>query len=147
MNQNSEQPHQFTLKARNGNEEWTTVKEFSNLEWTNERGETKTLYFYNNKAYHEYRLENICSNYPTWKLNSVDLRSYNVPFTIPDFDYGVESITLYKYERMEELHPNSDYYYDFSSDPSLPNGISIDLNTGIISGTPLEPSKWYFDRS
>ena len=41
---------------------------------------------------------------------------------------------------MEELHPDSDYYYDFSSDPSLPNGISIDLNTGIISGTPLEPA-------
>ena len=36
---------------------------------------------------------------------------------------------------MDEIHPNSDYYYDFTVTPALPAGIVIDPNTSKISGT------------
>ena len=36
---------------------------------------------------------------------------------------------------MAELYPSSEYYTDFSINPALPNGLSLDFNTGMVSGT------------
>lgn len=94
------------MKARNrDSEEWTTISDFSNLDWSSS-GKKKVLYFYNNKSYNQYRLENLCSgdpDNPTWKLGAFDLSSYCTIFDIPSLAYEASPLVVYKYERMEAI--------------------------------------------
>ena len=133
--QNSQQVHQFVLKARNGNEQWTTLTTVTGLLWS-QTGQAHTIYFQNNKAYNEYRFENFATgdaaNCP-WKLGTLDLKSVYTTMTIPELSY--ESTTIFKDIEMGEVYPNSEYYYNFQISPNLPIGIRLDPNTGMISGT------------
>ena len=143
QNQKVDQPRQFSFEARNENEnggEWTRLLDVSNLEWI-ESEKSKVFYFYNNKAYNQYRFVNFGSgdsNSCRWKLGTLDLKLVYTSFDIPALDYGFDSLTIYKYERIEDIYPNSEYYYDFSVNPDLPNGLILDPITGVISGSSLE---------
>ena len=143
--ESTNKPRQFSFEARNenGNEnggEWTRLLDMNNIEWL-ESEKSKTFYFYNNKAYNQYRFINFGSgdlNSCKWELGTLDLNLVSTVFDIPDIAYDVNSLIVYKYERIEAMHPNSEYYYDFSVNPALPNGLTMDPLTGVISGIPLE---------
>ena len=133
--QGTQQVRQFVLKARSGNDEWTTLTNVTGLIWS-QTGQTHTIYFQNNKAYHEYRFENFATGDTTecyWKFNTLDLSSVCTTMTVPELSYA--TTTIYKDIEMGEVYPNSAYYYNFQITPALPNGIRLDPNTGIISGT------------
>ena len=133
--QNTQQPRQFVLKARNGNDEWITLTTVTDLSWS-QTGQAQTIYFQNNKAYNQYRFENFATGDSTncfWKLNTLDLKSVLTAFTIPDLYYP--TTTIYQNIEMGEVYPNSEYFYNFSIQPELPAGIHLDPNTGMISGT------------
>ena len=138
--QNTQQPRKFTLKARNVNtEEWTTIKEVTGMTWSL-TGEHKKIWLLNDKPYNQYRLENIGtgdSSDCSWKLSTLDFRSEYMHMTIPDLSYTTPIVITQSVE-MGEIYPNSEYYFDFTVSPALPTGISIDPNTGKISGTCTE---------
>ena len=138
--QSTQQPHQFVLKARSGSDEWTTLTNVTGLTWS-QSGQAQTIYFQNNKAYHEYRFENFATGDTSdcyWKLGTLDLSSVSTVMDIPELSY--EATTVYKNIEMGEVYPNSAYYFNFQVTPSLPAGINLDPNTGMISGTATETS-------
>ena len=133
--QNTQQVRQFVLKARSGSDEWTTLTNVTGLTWS-QTGQALTLYFQNNKAYHEYRFENFgtgdsadCS----WKLGTLDLISLYTTMDVPELSYA--ATTIFKNIEMGEVYPNSAYYYNFQVTPAFPTGIVLNPNTGMISGT------------
>ena len=135
----SAQPREFVLKARSGNDAWTTLTTVTELTWS-QVGQAQIIYFQNNKAYNEYRFENIATGdflQEYWKFNTLDMSSVYTTMTIPELVY--DDITIFKDIEMGEVYPNSPYYYNFQISPSLPAGISLDPNTGMISGTATAP--------
>ena len=133
--QDTQQPRQFVLKARNSGEDWTTISTVTELTWS-QVGQAHTIYFQNNKAYNEYRFENFAtgdSSNCAWELGTLDLQSVMTTMTVPELSYG--DITVFKDIEMGEEYPNSEYYYGFTVNPALPDGIHLDPNTGMISGT------------
>ena len=134
----SQQVRQFTLKARSGNDEWTTLITVSDSTWF-QSSPVRTISFTNNIAYHEYRFENFGSDDSSncnWNINTIDLGSMSTTITIPELVY--ESIRIFTHVKMEDVYPNSEYYSHFRITPFLPRGLSLDPVTGIISGT----AKW-----
>ena len=133
--QNTQQPRQFTLKARNSGEDWTTLSTVTDLTWS-QTGQAHTIYFQNNKAFNEYRFENFATGDTSacyWRLNTLDLKSIMTTMTVPELSYG--DVTIFKDIEMGEEYPNSEYYYGFQITPALPDGIHLDPNNGMISGT------------
>ena len=131
----TEVPHQFVLKARNENDGWTALKAVTGLTWS-QIGQAQTIYFLNNKAYHEYRFENFATGDSSdcyWKFNTLDLFSVYTTMTIPELAY--DDLIIFKDIKMAEVYPNSEYYTNYQTSPALPDGISIDPNTGMIYGT------------
>ena len=145
--QNSQQPVQFLLKARNANiEDWTLIKNVTGMTWSL-KGEHKRIWLENSKPYNQYRLENIASgniNDCMWKLSAIDLGCSSTVASILELSYP-SPIVLSRGVEMGEVYANSDYYYDFTVSPALPTGVSLDFNTGKISGrvTSLVPSAVY----
>ena len=135
-------PRQFVLKARNSNtEEWTTLKTVTGMQWSLQ-GEYKKMWVDNSKPYNQYRFENFATGDATscaWLLSALDLYVDSTLVTIPDLAFQTP-ILINKDIEMGEVYPNSDYYYDFTITPALPVGISIDSNTGKLSGTATELS-------
>ena len=133
--QSTQQVRQFVLKGRNGSDDWTTVATVTGLTWS-QTGQAQTIYFQNNKAYHEYRFENFATGDTSecyWKFNTLDLNAVYTTMTVPELAY--ESTTIFKDVEMGEVYPNSEYYFNFQVSPAFPDGIKIDPNSGIISGT------------
>ena len=135
--QTTQQVGQFTVMARNTNlEDWTTIKNVTGMTWSL-KGEHKKIWLENNKPYNQYRFENFASGNPEscyWKFSTLDLTADSTAITVPELSYNTPLI-INKDIEMGEVYPNSDYYFDFTVSPALPAGISIDPNTGKISGT------------
>ena len=131
-------PLQLILKARNnGDSEYESLAVIHDLIWSY-AGESKTIYFPNNKPYNEYVLSDIYSTTDKgckWEIGAIDLRSFYTTMTVPDLVFN--DITAVKDVRIELL-PNSEYYNNFHISPMLPRGLTLDLHTGMISGTPTE---------
>ena len=133
--QSTEQPRQFSVKARSGADQWTTLANVTNLTWS-QTGQSHTIYFVNNKAFNEYRFENFATGDSSdcyWSFSTLDLKAVYTTMDIPALSYP--STTIFKDIEMGEVYPNSEYYYNFQVSPALPAGIILDSNTGMISGT------------
>ena len=133
--QEESQPRQFVVKARDGSGEYTTLTTVSGLTWS-QVGQAMVIYFQNNKAYSEYRFQDLGTGNTAdcyWEFNSLDLKSLCTTMTVPELAYP--STTIFKDIEMGEIYPNSEYYYDFQIAPDLPPGITLNPNTGMISGT------------
>ena len=134
--QSDKQPRQFLVKARNTNlESWTLIKNVTGMTWSL-AGEHKKIWLENSKPYNQYRLENIAtgdSSNCAWRVGGLDFTADAIP-VVPELSYTTPLAITIGVE-MGEVYPNSDYYFDFSVSPALPTGISIDPNTGKISGT------------
>ena len=137
--QTTQQPTQFVLKAKKtGESTWTTLKTVTGLTWS-QAGQKNRIWIPNNTAYNVYRFENFATGSTSacyWKVGQVDMLSDSTTAVVPALTY--ETTTVYKNIEMAELYPNSDFYYDFSVNPPLPNGITINANNGMISGTATE---------
>ena len=146
-NGNFAPPKQFSLQARNTNsEEWVTLSTVTQLVWSLV-GQRNRVWILNNKAYNQYRFKDFGSGDSTacyWGINQIDLLADDMLQTIPDLTYPETSV-IYSGIEMAEVYPSSDYYYDFSIQPALPSGVSMNSNTGVISGTASEiaPSVTY----
>ncbi|KAK8819459.1 hypothetical protein WA556_002449, partial [Blastocystis sp. ATCC 50177/Nand II] len=131
------QPRQFTLKARNTNqEEWTTLKEVTGMAWSLV-GQHKKIWLENNKPYNQYRFENFGTGDMAkcpWRLGSLDLTADATATTVPELSYP-SPVVVSKDVEMGEVYPNSAQYFDFTVTPALPAGLSLDPSTGMISGT------------
>lgn len=129
----------FTLYAKNAEDtEWTLLKNVTTMNWS-QAGQRNHIWINNNKSYNMYRFANFHSGDPTtctWRFNTIDLRSDNTQRDVPPLQY--ESLSVYKDIEIGEIYPNSNYYADFSIASSLPLGLSMDPNTGVISGTVHE---------
>ena len=137
--QQDSQPVRFNLKARNSNQEqWTTLKEVTGLTWSL-MGQRKMIYIQQNKPWNQYRFENFAGASETcsWGLNRLDLFSVSLDMDIPDLQYlpAGQNLEIYKDIEMAELYSNSELIYNYSVSPALPEGLAIDVNTGVISGT------------
>ena len=135
--QNEDQVGQFTVMARNTNlEDWTTIKNVTGMTWSL-KGEHKKIWLENNKPYNQYRFVDFGSGNPSacyWKLSTLDLTADATAITVPELSYTTPLI-INKDIEMGEVYPNSDYYFDFTVNPALPEGVTIDPNSGKISGT------------
>ena len=129
-------PKQFVVKARNNNvEEWTIIKEVRGLMWSLV-GEHKKIWLENNKPYNQYRLESISTSSETdytWMIGAIDMAMGTIPAAVPELSYSTP-IVLNRGMEMGEVYPNSEYYFDFTVTPALPEGITMDATTGKISG-------------
>ena len=145
--QNEDQVGQFTLKARNNNlEAWTTIKNVTGMTWSL-KGEHKRVWLENNKPYNQYRFENFGSGKASsckWKFSALDLIADATAITVPELSYTTP-IIINKDIEMGEVYANSNYYFDFTVTPALPDGIHLDTATGKISGTAtaLMPAATY----
>ncbi|KAK8831392.1 hypothetical protein WA577_001585 [Blastocystis sp. JDR] len=121
--QDTQQPKQFLLKARNTNlEEWTTLKTVTDMAWSL-KGEHKKLWVENSKPYN----------------HSIDL-SADAIGVVPELSYPTPLVLSAGVE-MGEVYPNSEFYYDFTVTPALPEGLSIDTISGHVAS--LLPSATY----
>ena len=145
--QTEDQVGQFTVQARNTNlEDWTTIKNVTGMTWSL-KGEHKKIWLENNKPYNQYRFVDFGSGNPSacyWKLSTLDLTADATAITVPELSYNTPLI-INKDIEMGEVYANSAYYFDFTVNPALPEGVSIDINTGKISGTAhtLMPATTY----
>ena len=134
--QSTQQPTQFLLKARNGNDQWTLLKTVTNLAWSL-TGEHKKIWTGNNKPYNQYRFENFATGNPSscyWKLSTFDFHSDATGTPIPELSYP-ETLVIFKDIEMGEVYSNSEFIFDYTVTPAFPEGILLDANTGMISGT------------
>ena len=133
--QSNKHPGGFTVRARNTNvEEWTTLKVVTGLIWTRV-GEEKKFWLESNTPYNQYRVENITASDASscsWEVGGLGFVVDSLD-AIPELSYPTP-LTLYRGAEMEEAYPTSEYYYDFSVSPALPEGLSIDPYSGRIAG-------------
>ena len=135
--QSNKQPRKLVVKGKNAEDtDWKTLKTVETMSWSLQ-GQRKHLWLLNNYSYNQYRIENIStgdSSACEWKLGSIGLWTEITHKDPPAFNYATP-ITLYADIEMGEVYPNSQLFHSFTVSPSFPSGISIDPNTGIISGT------------
>ena len=127
---------QFKLYGRNGDDEWTLLKEVTGLTYST-KAQKRRIYFNNNKAYNQFKFENFSTGNPDscqWQVQQLNLYADNVLATLPALTYATTSV--FKNIEMSELIPtNNEGYSNFRVAPSLPAGLVIDPNNGWISGT------------
>ena len=126
------------IKARNtSSDDWTTLLTVTGMTWSIP-GQEKRIWLANDTPYNQYRFENFGTGDSSscyWRTGRIDMRSDALIDSIPALSYSA-SISIHKDIEMAEEMPNSDYYTDFSVSPTLPDGITLDPYTGMISGTP-----------
>ena len=129
----------FVLEAINPeDEDYVTLKTVSGLEWSF-AGQSKEIMVLTNKPYNSYRWRTIKSTESTtWKISMLDLRIKSIDSDIPALSYP-DPVEIFVNVEMAEVYPSSEYYSQFTVNPSLPEGIVLDESTGMISGTATSP--------
>ena len=139
--QSTQQVRTFSLKGRNSNsEQWTPIKEVQGIVWSIP-GQSRKIWLENNKPYNQYRFDNFTSGSSSacyWKFSHLDLFADNTNREVPPLTYP--TISVFKQIEMAEVFPSSSLYSDFSVNPPLPDGLTIDPYNGMISGTPVTES-------
>ena len=131
-------PTQLKVYGRNsGDSDWTLLKEVTNLTWSIP-GQKHKIYFQNNKSYNRFKFEDIFpANFTMscrWRLQSLDLYADNMLAELAPLTYP-ESVEVFKDVEISEIIPEGEGYYDFTVDPPLPDGLVLDHQNGMISGT------------
>ena len=136
--QDTLQPRSVTIQARNGEEEWVTLRALSSMVWS-QQGQSKKVWFFNRTPYNQYRFKDFSpeTNDCAWSLGRIAFLSSSISVDVPALKYVEEgeSVSVYKDIEMAEVYPSSDAYLNYSVHPALPAGIHLDAGSGMISGT------------
>ena len=129
----------FVFQGRNTDSEaWTTLRTVAALGWS-QKGQAKRILIPNHVAYNQYRFTDFNKDQTScqWEAARFSLLACNANANVPDLKYveAGEEVAIYKNIEMAEIFPNSDEYLNFVIQPELPAGVSMDPNTGMISGT------------
>ena len=128
---------QFNLYGKNpGDADWTQLKQVTGLTYSL-AGQKRNIYFINRTPYNQFKFENFATGSTTacaWKVQSLNLLAANI-LTEPSPLTYASSTTIFKGIEMSELIPEGEGYYDYSINPALPEGLSLDSSDGWISGT------------
>lgn len=142
--QTSNFPTSFVVKGKNdGDSDWTTIRTIDGFYFT-EAGERQTFYMIDNdNAYNKYKLENIItgdSSDCSWQLTHIDLSSskYDV-FGMRSLSYYYDKSFMFTSGEFGKGSFQNLYFYDFSINPALPEGLHINKQTGVIYGTTNTP--------
>ncbi|KAK8805752.1 hypothetical protein WA158_002408 [Blastocystis sp. Blastoise] len=136
-------PCTFIFEGKNeDNEPWTIIEykeQYSILSTSR-----TTLLLANRIPYHKIRFTslNTCGGSKTI-LKDIFLTTCKQPFSL--LTYPTDTITSYRNIPTSRVLPSVNGYSSFSITPSLSEGLTINSNTGAISGTPtvLSPSTLY----
>ncbi|KNB42133.1 hypothetical protein JH06_4646 [Blastocystis sp. subtype 4] len=134
---NSANPVQFALYARNGDAEWTLLKNVTGLTYSM-AGQKRRIYFQNNIPYNQFKFENFATDDltdRTWRVQSLNLYGDDILSEMEPLVYE-SPVSVFQNIEMAEVIPSGVGYGDFMISPQLPNGIVLDAQTGWISGTP-----------
>ena len=134
---NSANPVQFVLYGRNGEDDWTLLKNVTGLTYSM-GGQKRRIYFNNNIPYNQFKFENFATDNQvdrTWRLQSLNLYGDDVMTEMEPLVYD-STISVYRGIEMAEVIPQGTGYSDFVITPQLPDGLCLDTQTGWISGTP-----------
>ena len=129
-------PRNVRVRAKNAGGSYETLAEVSGLTWSLV-GQNRKIWLANNKAYNNYRLEDISTGNPddcSWQLGTFALNIDNMGADPGVLSYQPE-ISIYRGIEMAEVYPSSDRFSDFTVSPALPAGITLDPYNGMISGT------------
>ena len=121
---------------------WTLLDSITNMRWK-ARGQRACFTLPSvEKAYRFYRFllhENVNQlpdNY--YSLADIELYSLYLPaLTDADLTYSPMMITSYYGIPITSMQPSASGFSQCSVNPELPTGISLDSNSGVISGTPV----------
>ena len=128
----------FILEAKNREDEsWTQLASVSDIEWSI-AGQTKQFYLLPTKPFNTYQFRNFKGKTTSgWKVLAIDLHIETVNMDIAPLSYPTP-IEIYRGIEMAEVYCETEYYLNFRVEPQLPEGITIDHMTGMISGTATE---------
>ena len=132
------------LAKKEANDPWVQLAQSDNWQWWMV-GQKKRVFLQNAEPYQFYRIENVTSYYDNCEvqIQYLDLIIDNYNRDIPALEYTSQEV--FKDIEIAEIFPSSEFYFDFHITPDLPAGLSIDMATGAIVGTPTEltPSTTY----
>lgn len=118
-------------------EGWVTLdrKESYTTRDTNSR----TVFFVvkeNRHLCNEYRFVYIYANYENQiHISELELYTFDYPSEMPPFEYKKPYVNAILNTYIDRCTiNNTEYYYNFTSDPSLPDGFSLDPMNGYITG-------------
>jgi len=130
---------QFGVFVRNSNDEyWTQISQAMGVSYSIP-GQKRNLYFINHTPYNQYRFADFGSGSFTdcaWEVQSLGLFATNVMSDPAPLSYPAQT-TIFKDIEMSELIPEGDGYYNYSIYPQLPEGLTLDMGSGWISGTSV----------
>ena len=132
------------LAKKEANEPWVQLVQSDNWKWWMV-GQKKRVFLQNSEPYQFYRIENVTSYYENCEIQIqyLDLIIDNYNREIPALEYTSQEV--FQNIEIAEIFPSSEFYFDFHVTPDLPTGLSLDMATGAIVGTPTEltPSTVY----
>ncbi|KAK8795594.1 hypothetical protein WA158_000251 [Blastocystis sp. Blastoise] len=91
----------------------------------------------NRKSFNTIKLQIVNNNGATsTEFSEFTLMTYNIPLLSPGLQYPTNKLVGINYLDVY-LAPISSGIYSYSVTPSLPSGLSLDVNTGIITGSTV----------
>lgn len=123
-------------------EQWTELQSVKHVKWT-VRGQPGCFYMPTvNQAYRYYRfeLQENAGQVPDnlYSLGELELYTMHIAgMNDIDLSYSPNTITAYYGFPLNSMQPTQPSFRQCYTTPALPSGISIDANTGVISGTPV----------
>ena len=138
--QTNQYPRTFSFEARNtDSDEWVPLRTVGGMTWS-QKGQAKKIWIPVTQAYNQYRFRNFGTENPNncyLRIGRLAILTSSMGAEIPALKYAEpgEVVSIFKDIEMAEMYPNSDLYYDFAITPALPEGITLDVNSGVLSGT------------
>ena len=139
----SADPREWSISGSVDGTTFTTIKSMADI--TFDDRQTSYCFFMplNTVAYSSYRLTITKAHSETatqyalvaWNLYLIDLNSLNVP----ELSFTPNTLSGYTGISFPSAVCSSTYYTSFTISPALPSGLSINSNTGVITGIPSAP--------
>ncbi|KAK8792931.1 hypothetical protein WA158_005095 [Blastocystis sp. Blastoise] len=134
----SRRPLSWILRATNDQSNWILLDYKTNIQFTMRRGGVAFPLTTNNVAYQTYRLEILTTEQggDNGEIAEIEYYTCNTPYVSPTLSYSQQKYILVANMNTIHEYPTLNGFTDFSVSPSLPEGISLDINSGVLLGVP-----------